>query len=68
MENHKISKLLNDTTVSKFVTRKMIEVNDLSGRQYYINKNIRFKPLILRSDLFDHTDVYIVVKGEIAVK
>ena len=28
MEYHKISKLLNDSTVSKFVTRKWIEVND----------------------------------------
>ena len=31
MEHPKISKLLNDSTVSKFVTRKWIEVNDLSG-------------------------------------
>ena len=31
MEHHKTSKLLNDSIVSKFVTRKWIEVNDLSG-------------------------------------
>ena len=31
MEYHKISKLLSDSTVSKFVTRKCIKVNDLSG-------------------------------------
>ena len=29
MEKYKISKLLNDSTVSKFLTRKWIEVNDL---------------------------------------
>ena len=29
MENYKISKLLNDSTVSKFVAKKWIEVNDL---------------------------------------
>ena len=29
MEQHKISKLLNDLTVSKFVSRKWIEVSDL---------------------------------------
>ena len=30
MEHYKISKLLNNSTESKFVTRKWIEVNDLS--------------------------------------
>ena len=68
MEHHKISKLLNDSTVSKFVTRKWIEVNYLSGGQYSINKNIRFKISMLRSDLCDYSDAYIVVKGEITVK
>ena len=41
--HHKISKLLNDSTVSKFVTRKWIEVNDLSSSQYSVDKNVRFK-------------------------
>ena len=40
MEHCKISKLLKDSTVSKFVTKKY-EVNDSSGGQY-TNKNIRF--------------------------
>ena len=31
MKHHKISKLSNDSTVSKFATAKQIEVNDLSG-------------------------------------
>ena len=50
MEHHKISKLLNDPTVSKFVTKKWIKVNDLSSRQYSVNKNVRFKTSMLRSD------------------
>ena len=33
MEQHKISKLLNDSTISKFVTKVQIEVNDLLGSQ-----------------------------------
>ena len=37
-------------------------MNDLSGSQYSVNKNIRFKSPMLRSD------VHIVVKGEITVK
>ena len=48
MEPYKISKLLNDFTVSKFVTKKWIKLNDLLSNQYSINKNIRFKTLILR--------------------
>ena len=30
MEHYKISKLLNDSIVSKFTTKKWTEVNDLS--------------------------------------
>ena len=43
MEHRKISKLLNNSTVPEFVTRKWVEANDLSGNQYSVSKNIRFK-------------------------
>ena len=43
MELYKISKLLNDSTVSKVVTKEWIEVNDLSSGQYSANKKIKFK-------------------------
>ena len=33
MEHHKISKLLDDSALSKFMTRKGIKVKDLSGDQ-----------------------------------
>ena len=46
---------------------KLIEVNDLSSRQYPVNKNIRFKTSILRSNLCDYRDAYIVGKGTITV-
>ena len=59
------SKLLKDSTVPKFVTRKWIEINDLSGDQYSDNKNIRFKTIMLRSDFCDYSDAYIVVKRTI---
>ena len=48
--------------------RKWIEINDLSGDQYSVNKNILFKTSMLRSDLYIYSDVYIVVKGTITVK
>ena len=67
MEHYKIPEVLNDYTVSKFVTRKWIEVNDLSSGQYSVNENIRFKTSMLRSDLCDYSDAYIVVKGRISV-
>ena len=43
MEHYKISKLLNNLFVSKFVTKKWIKVNDSSSSQYSVNKNIMFK-------------------------
>ena len=65
MENRKISELLNDSAVSKFLTWKWIAVNDLSNRQYTTSKNIRFKTPMLRPDLWDYSDVCIVIKETI---
>ena len=47
--------------------QKWIEVNDLSSGQYSINKNIRFETSMLRSDLCDYSDAYIVVEERISV-
>ena len=49
MEHYKTSKLLNDSTVSKLVTKKWVKVNELSSGQYLLNKNRRFKTSMLRS-------------------
>ena len=38
----------------------------MSG-QFSVNKIIRFKTLMLRSDLCDYSDAYILVKGRISV-
>ena len=67
MEHYKISKLLNDSPVSKFLTKKLTEVNDLSSDQYSFNKTVRFKTSMFRSDLCDYSDAYIAVKGRISV-
>ena len=42
--------------------------NDLSNGQYSVNKNIRLKTLMLRSDLCDYSDTYIVEKERISVR
>ena len=48
------------------MTKKWIKVNDLSSGQYSDNKN-RFKNLVLRSDLCDYSDAYIIAKERISV-
>ena len=68
MEHYKISKLLNGPFVSKFVTKKWTKVNDLSSSQYSANKNIMFQTSMLRSDLWDYSDAYIVVRGRITIE
>ena len=51
----------------RFFTKKWIEVYDQSQGNQDINKDIRIKTSMLRSDLCDFNDIYIVVKGNITV-
>ena len=53
--------------MSKFVTGKWIKVNDLSDGQYSVNKNIKFKTPMVRSNLCDYKDAFIVVKETVTV-
>ena len=46
----------------------MIKLDDLSGGQNSVNKNIGFKTSMLKSDLFDYSDAYFVVKVTITVQ
>ena len=69
MEYDKINNLLlseESEKLSKFVTREYVKVNSLSDT-YNENKSIRFKAPMLRSNLCDYSDVYILVKGTITV-
>ena len=46
----------------------MLSMPPLEGDKedkYSGNKNIRFKTPVIRSDLCDYSDVYIIVKGKI---
>ena len=72
MEYQNITNLLGTTPdeVPRFITKKQIEVHDQSGKfedRYKPSKQIRFKTSMLRSDLCDFSDAYIVVKGNIIV-
>ena len=53
--------------VSRFVIRKWIKVNALSGGKYSVIKNIRFKTPILRSGQRDYSDAHIIVKDKATV-
>ena len=68
MEYDKINNLLGSESenVSKFLTREYVKVNSLSNT-YNENKSIRFKTPMLRSDLCDYADAYILVNGTITV-
>ena len=52
--------MLNNSTLSKFCNKKWVEVNDLSSAPYSVDKNTRFKTSMLRSNLCDYNDAYIV--------
>ena len=71
MEYDKINNLLlsednESEKLSKFVTREYVRVNSLLDT-YNENKSIRFKTPMLRSNLCDYSDAYILVKGKIVV-
>ena len=71
MEYDKINNLLlsednESKKLSKFVTREYVRVNSLLDT-YNENKSIRFKKLMLRSNVCDYSDAYILVKGKITV-
>ena len=54
----------------RFITKKWVKVHDQSGSaedRYKPSKQIRFKTSMLRSDVCDFSDVYIVVKGTITL-
>ena len=72
MEYQKIINLLGTTIdeIPWFITKKWVKIYDHSGSaddRYKRSKQIRFKTSMLRSDLCDYSDAYIVMKGTITV-
>ena len=50
----------------KFSTRNWVEIN-YDSRKTYTNTDIKFKTTMLRSNLCDYADAYILVKGTITI-
>ena len=69
MEYEKIANLLGDESnkISKFKTRKWIEINDDSIGTYNPGSQIKFIATMIKSSLCDYSDAYIHVKGTITV-
>ena len=57
----------DDKHLPGFVTKQWIEIYDQSGENYNVNKEIRIKNPMLRSDLYDFRYAYIFVEVDITV-
>ena len=73
MEYQKVANLLGNEVLlsesnqpSKFRTRSWVEINDES-RGTYTSNDTKFKTTMLRSNLCDYADAYILVKGTITI-
>ena len=71
MDFQKIVNFIDTTSdnkdLPKLVTKKWIEVYDQSEVNFNVNKEVRMKTSMLKSDLYDLSDAYFVVKGDITV-
>ena len=71
MEFQKIANFIStnsDENLPRFITKNQVEVYDQSGGNYNVNKEIRIKALMLRSDLCGFNDEYIVLKVDITLE
>ena len=73
MEPQKIANLLNDSDndFSKFAIRKWYIINDQNngqhGRGYENDSTIKFETKVIKPNLCDYSDAYILVTGDIEV-
>ena len=68
MEHQKILNLLNEANDSKFVTRKWNVANDQSNANYDVGNEIIYNTEVLKSNLRDFNDAYILVRDDITVR
>ena len=61
MQHQKILNLLNPANDSEFVTRKWNIFNNQSNVNYDVGNEIIFNAEVLKSNLCDYNDAYILV-------
>ena len=59
--------LLDEASNSRFVTRKWNIVNDQSNANYDVRNEIIYNTEVLKCNLCDWNDAYIMVKGNITI-
>ena len=67
MEHQKILNLLNEANDSKFVTRRWKVVNGDSKVNYDVGNEIIYNTKVLKSNLCDYNDDYILEIGHITI-
>ena len=69
MEYEKIANVLDDASnkTSKFRAKNWIRINDEPRGTYNVGSQIKFKTTMLKSNLCDCSDAYILVKGKITI-
>ena len=67
MEHQKILNLLNEANDSEFVTRKWNIDNDNSKANHDVGKEIIYNTEVLKSNICDYNDAYILVRGNITI-
>ena len=65
MEHQKILSLLNEANDSIFVTRKWNIVTDDSKANCHVGNEINCNTEVLKSNIYDYNDTYILVRGDI---
>ena len=59
---------MNEPNDSKFVTRKWNVVNDTSKSSYGAGNEVIYNTEVLKSNLCDYNDAYILVRGYTTVR
>ena len=67
MEHQKLLNLLNKAGDFNFVTRKWNIFNDQSNSNYDVGNEIIYKTEVLKYNLCDYNDAYILVRGGITI-
>ena len=67
MEYQKTLNILNEASDTKFVARKWNIVNDKSNVNYDVGNEVMYNTEVLKSNLYDYNDAYVLVRGDIII-